>query len=128
MKNKLILLTVIIALFAGCRSETDVIPVDTWSKSCIQLAPYQDGYRLTGMCCAYAQVPRVTLVKNGVFSVNGTYHSFTGAGFDSTPMQFMGYLSPDGKLLTIRYTVNANSVTIVLSPGAATVLCYCGCD
>lgn len=128
MKNRLILLTAIVIIFAGCHSETNVLPADIWSRNCIQLAPDQDGYRLTGMCCAYALIPKITLTKNGVFSVNGTYHTFTGAGFDSRPLAVEGYLSPDGKVLTIKYTVNSNSVTLLLSPGMATVSCYCGCD
>lgn len=128
MKKYLILLAVIFVCFLGCRSEMDLLPATAWSAGCIQLAPNEDGYRLSGMCCAYAQIPKVTLTRNRTFSVIGSYYAFTGAGYNSMPLEITGYLSPDGKTLTIDYLLNSVPVTYTLSLGYATVLCYCTCN
>ncbi len=128
MKKILVLCLSILVNTFGCHSETNVLPANTWSNGCMQLAPELEGYRLTGVCCEYVQMPKVALRGNNTFSVEGSYHSFTGAGFSNTPVQLTGYLSSDGNTLRIDYTINAHPVSYTLKLGPATASCTCGCD
>lgn len=128
MKKILILNVFILTLSFGCRSETNVLPANTWSNGCIQLAPNPEGYRLTGECCAYVQMPKVALLANNTFLVEGSYHSFTGAGFSNIPIQVTGSLSPDGNMLAIKYGQGAGFASHTLKLGPVTIACNCYCD
>jgi hypothetical protein len=115
------------ACLLGCRSE-DPLPVSIWSQNCVQLSPAPDGYRLSGLCCAYVILPRLTLRANQSFAVDAQYFAFTGAGYAGLPIQVNGNLSADGRLLTINYTIAGSVTSYRLEPGEATTFCYCGCN
>ncbi|OIN55908.1 hypothetical protein [Arsenicibacter rosenii] len=123
-----VLLITALAGLTGCHTK-DPLPADTWSEDCVQLSPVQGGYKLSGLCCAYLNLPVLNLSKGGTFTVNGTYFTFTGAGFAPIATVVDGKLSDNGKQLTIAYTVNQIAETHVLKPGVATATCdYCKCD
>lgn len=128
MKKNLAFCLLIVVIGFSCGSETNVLPANTWSNGCIQLAPDPEGYRLTGVCCEYVQIPKIALLGNNTFSTEGSYHSFTGAGYSNTPIQVTGYLFPDGNTLMINYGLNASSASYVLKLGPSTVTCDCYCD
>ncbi|QDK81582.1 hypothetical protein EXU85_24410 [Spirosoma sp. KCTC 42546] len=88
----------------------------------------QGAYRLTGLCCEYIILPEIKLDNNRAFSTQGTYFTFTGAGFASIPITISGQVSLNGNLLTIRYSVNSTLATYSLRPGKATMAYLCGCD
>jgi len=111
----------------GCSSK-DPLPISTWSAGCVGFAPYQEGYRLDGICCAYIVLPKVKLDKSHTFTVKADYYTFTGASYVPIPTVVKGQLSSDGKVLTITYSINALASTHRLQPGAVTTFCYCACD
>jgi hypothetical protein len=113
-------------LLSGCQSR--VAPSDVWAEGCIELVPHQGGYLLRGVCCEYVLLPDLKTIRQGSFTAKGTYHSYTGAGFSSTPTEVRGVLSSGGKLLTVAYTVHSQQSRYQLKPGRATVICDCGCD
>lgn len=126
-KNGLFLLAVAIALTA-CRSKNEVLPSQIWSENCVELTPEQDGYRLSGECCEYAVLPALKINKKGAFSVEGTHHSFIGAGYNTIPIRVRGQVAEDKSTLTLRYSVNTLSKTYTFKPGPATIKCDCYCD
>lgn len=126
-KNGLLLLVVATALTA-CTSKNEVLPAQIWSENCAQLTPEQSGYRLSGECCEYVMLPELKINKKGAFSVEGTYHSFIGAGYNTIPIRAVGQVAEDKSTLTLRYTVNSVSKTYTFKPGAATKQCQCYCD
>lgn len=103
--------------------------MDTWSEDCIQLATDPQGFRLSGLCCAYIILPKIELNKKRQFSVKADFYTFTGAGFASVPTTVNGELASDGNTLTINYSTNLTVTTHQLQPGAMTrtVGCGCGC-
>ena len=109
-------------------SPKDPLPIDIWSKGCIQLAPDSVGFRLSGMCCAYLILPPLSFDSNHQFSLKGEYFAFTGAGYASQSIRVNGELSPDGQTLTISYLTGTALTTHQLKPGAATMFCFCGCN
>ncbi len=128
MKTRLVILLLLMTLVLGCKSGTDVLPSEIWSSGCVQLAPYQGGYQLTGICCTYVLLPPLKLTRQGSFTVAGSYHSFTGAGFSNVPISITGNLSSDKTTLTVRYSTGTVPEVYILKPGPATVICSCGCD
>ncbi len=112
----------------SCSPKTEPLPVDSWVGGCIELAPYEGAYRLTGICCEYIVLPEIKLDNNRSFAVKGTYFTFTGAGFANIPILIRGQLAPDGSTLTISYSVNSVLATYTLRPGKATAVCFCACD
>lgn len=128
MKNLLALILLSAVLLMGCQSKSDVLPTDVWSQGCAQLAPNKGGYLLSGICCTYVLFPLIKLTHTGSFAVDGSYHSFTGAGVSDVPTRIMGQVAPDRSTLTLQYTVNGAVSTFILRPGYATSFCYCGCD
>ncbi|GAB4051819.1 hypothetical protein [Spirosoma litoris] len=128
MKTNLLAYFFIWTVALGCSPKTDPLPVDTWADGCIELAPYQGAYRLTGVCCEYITLPDIKLDSKGAFATKGTYSTFTGAGFADSPILIQGQLAPNGAALTISYTVNATLATYTLKPGKRTMACLCGCD
>ncbi|CCH54001.1 hypothetical protein BN8_03138 [Fibrisoma limi BUZ 3] len=123
-----LLLIVYCAFIVGCSSRTEVLPADTWSEGCVELAPYQNGYRLNGMCCSYILMPTLRIDRNQTFTVKASYYTFNGAGFIDIPTNVRGELSPNRRTLTLRYTVNGSTTTHTLEPGRARMYCLCGCD
>lgn len=105
----------------------DPLPTNTWSQGCAQLTPDSQGYRLSGMCCAYLTLPQLELNKNRQFSVKANLFTFTGAGFASVPITVNGELSSDESTLTISYSTNSMTTTYQLRPGIAKIACDCGC-
>ncbi|WP_461068703.1 hypothetical protein [Spirosoma horti] len=101
--------------------------MDTWSQGSIQLAPDPQGFRLSGLCCAYVILPKIELSKKKQFSVKADFFTFNGAGFASVPAIVKGELSNDGNTLTISYSMNSVVTTYALRPGPATVASTCGC-
>lgn len=126
-KSSSILLFILWVSLLSC-SPKDPLPIDTWSKGCIQLAPDPQGFRLSGMCCEYIILPQLKLDKNQRFSLKAEYFTFTGAGFANQPIIVNGGLSGDGQKLTISYPTGTTVTTHELRPGAATMYCLCGCD
>ena len=113
-------------LLIGCSSK-DPLPVNTWSEGCVELTPSKDGYRISGICCAYVSLPGIIL--NGhAFTVKADYYTFNGASFVPIPIVVNGKLSSNGKVLVITYSVHSTTTTHTLRPGNATSFCYCGCD
>lgn len=104
------------------------LEIDTWADGCVQLAPDSSGYQLNGMCCAYLIIPKIKLNENRQFSTNANYYAFTGAGFAPNPTEIAGQLSPDGRMLTITYSVGSTTRTLRMRPGPATVTCDCFCN
>jgi hypothetical protein len=128
MKQNLLFLIIITVMMIECRSNTDVLPTGVWSAGCVELAPYQGSYRLSGMCCAYLLIPKIELNQARSFTVTGSYHAFTGAGFSNVPILITGQLSSNGNELTIGYSLNSSPVTYRLTSGPAKLACFCGCD
>lgn len=121
-----ILFFILWVALASCNPK-DPLPIDTWSKGSVQLAPDPQGFRLSGLCCAYVILPKVELNKKKQFSVKADFYTFTGAGFASVPAIVKGGLSNDGNILTISYSTNSVVTTYELQPGAATTAPTCGC-
>ena len=109
---------IIIVAFSRCSSK-EPLPTDVWSSACVQLAPYMDVYRLTGICCSYIEFPKLELRKDRTFSSKATAYNFNGGGYTPVPTIVSGQLSSDRSALVI------NSYT--LKPGYATASCYCAC-
>jgi hypothetical protein len=128
MKKNVGLWWLIVIILSSCNSKTDVLPTEIWSAGCVELAPNQGEYRLSGMCCAYVLFPELKLTRKGSFKVNGTYHAYTGAGYSSIPIEIDGTLSSNRETLTLRYSVNSDPKIHQLQPGPALVSCYCACD
>ncbi|WP_147368023.1 hypothetical protein [Fibrisoma montanum] len=128
MKPIVLFLLACCTFAVGCSSQTEVLPTDTWSDGCVELAPYQNGYRLNGICCSYILMPSLRIDRNQTFAVKASYYTFNGAGFIDMPADVRGELSPDGRTLTLRYTVNGSTTTHTLEPGSARMACLCGCD
>ncbi|GAB4016266.1 hypothetical protein [Spirosoma koreense] len=128
MRTVLRLLCIIWALAFSCSPKSDPLPADRWAEGCIQLAPYEGAYRLSGMCCSYVSIPEIKLDPNRTFVSKGTFSTFTGAGFADFPATVSGQLSADGTTLTISYYVNSFQTTYTLRAGQAAVACLCGCD
>lgn len=103
------------------------LPVDTWSKGCVQLVPDPRGFRLRGMCCEYIILPQLKLDRNQQFSVKAKYFTSTGAGFASQLITVNGKLSGDRQTLTLSYSTGGTVTTHELIPGAPTPYCLCGC-
>ena len=123
---KSILLFSLWILLTSCNPK-DPLPTTTWSEGSVQLAPDSDGFRLSGLCCAYAILPKIELNRKQKFSVKSDYYVFTGAGFSSVPIQIDGELSSDGRILTISYPRGSSVTTHRLQPGVATSQSNCGC-
>ncbi|WP_461128372.1 hypothetical protein [Spirosoma aerophilum] len=128
---KLFIISVVFALtLSTCRSKPDIIPNTIWSSGCIELRPEQGLYQLDGMCCAYVLMPPVDLSISHSMAVPGSYHSFTGAGFDSTAIEVFLQVSTNPQRVFLSYTL-PNQFTAqnwVLAPGPAKLACQCGCD
>lgn len=128
MKKIVVLLCALACVVSGCRSGTDLLlPMEIWSDGCVQLAPNKGAYRLSGMCCEYVSILEIQLARDGSFRVEGTYHSFTGAGFSSIPVRITGNLSQDKTTLTVNYP-GAPPGGYTLKPGPAKLACDCYCD
>lgn len=127
VKSSARLLLVVWVCLLGCRPE-DPPSIDTWSQNCVQLSPDPEGYRITGLCCAYIILPRFTLRANRPFSVDAQYVTSTGAGYTGIPTRVNGQLSADGRVLMISYTIGGTTTIYRLEPGQATMFCYCACD
>ncbi|WP_381528686.1 hypothetical protein [Spirosoma soli] len=127
-KLRPILLGILWVCLLSCQPKEEPLPVSVWSQACVELAPYQQGYRLSGICCEYIILPQLRLDRNKQFSVKAEYFTFTGAGFAGRPISVNGNLSANGQVLTISYSTGATVTTHELKPGAATAFCYCGCD
>ncbi|RZK35919.1 MAG: hypothetical protein EOO61_11170 [Hymenobacter sp.] len=126
IKFKSILLFSLWIVLTGCNPK-DPLPTNVWSEGSVQLSPDSEGFRLSGLCCAYAILPKIELNRKQKFSVKSDYYVFTGAGFSSVPTQIEGELSSDGRTLTISYSTGSSVTTHRLQPGAATISSNCGC-
>ncbi len=126
MKNLSLFLWLPFILFSGCKSQ-DPLPAEVWSSDCVELAPFEGAYRLTGVCCEYVLLPAIETNKKRSFKVKGSYHSFTGAGYTDIPIEIMGNLAPNDTTLTLRYSVNSQESVFVLNPGKAEMKCQCFC-
>lgn len=125
-KSSSLLFFVLWISLASCNPK-DPLPMDTWSQGSVQLAPDPQGFRLSGLCCAYVILPKIELNKKKQFSVKADFFTFTGASFASVPAIVKGELSNDGNTLMISYTTNSIVTTYELRPGAATAGSTCGC-
>ena len=105
-----------------------LLPSDTWSQDCVELAPYQGTDRLTGLCCTSITFPQIDLGKNRFFLVIATYYTFNGTGLINFPLVVNGELSAGGKVLTLSYWINGALTTHVLKRGKAVGSCHCVCD
>lgn len=103
------------------------LPVDTWAVGAAQLSPDPDGFRLTGLCCAYLIIPQIALDQNRQFTIKASYHAYTGAGYSSIPATASGQLSTDGMILTLTYSVGSDVRTLQMRPGSATIAIDCAC-
>jgi hypothetical protein len=128
MKTVSLLIFIACAFGFGCSSKTEPLPTDTWSQGCIELAPYQGTYKLSGLCCTSINFPQLRLDKNRAFSVKGTYYTFNGAGIINFPLVVNGQLSPDASTLSLSYSINSTLTTHTLKPGDAIVSCDCSCN
>jgi hypothetical protein len=128
--KRFIFSVVCVFILSTCQSKPDVVPNMVWSSGCIELSPEQGLYRLDGMCCAYVLMPPVDLTVSHAFAVSGSYHSFTGAGFDSTEITVYGQVLTGQKTLFLSYTLPGQSPAQnwLLQPGPAKLACQCGCD
>ncbi|GHB58947.1 hypothetical protein [Persicitalea jodogahamensis] len=113
-------------LILGCKSK-DPLPAEVWSSDCVELAPFEGAYRLTGVCCEYVLLPAIETNKKRTFKVKGSYHSFTGAGYTDIPIEITGNLAPNDTTLTLKYAVNSQENVFVLNPGSAEMKCQCFC-
>lgn len=127
MKKRLFFLWLPAVTLSSCKSK-DPLPAEIWSLGCVELAPFEGAFRLTGLCCEYVLLPAIKINKERSFKVKGSYHSFTGAGFSNIPVEVSGDLSPNSKVLILRYSVNAQSSLFVLKPGKAEKKRQCFCD
>lgn len=128
VKSSARLLLVLWVCLVGCRQE-EPTAIDTWAQNCVQLSPDPEGYRLTGLCCAYIIIPRLTLRTNQPVSVDAQYVTSTGAGYTRLPIRVNGQLSADGRVLAINYTIDGTTTSYRLEPGIATMYCHCApCD
>lgn len=129
MKVSFFIFGIILILVSGCRSDDNMLPVGVWSEGCRQLSPDKDGYRIDGLCCEDLVIPKLRLGKNGKFTTNGIYNTFTGAGYYQRPVKVSGILSADGKILKLGFTTElADSQEFTFTQGAADKICECFCD
>lgn len=126
MRNIALYIWIAIFALSSCKSKNP-LPTETWSSGCVELAPFEGAYRLTGVCCEFVLLPIIKINEERAFKVKGSYHSFTGAGFSNIPIEISGDLSPDNKTLTLRYSVNTQENQFVLKPGKAIIMCDCVC-
>ncbi|WP_439583457.1 hypothetical protein [Dyadobacter bucti] len=116
-------------MLAGCRVKDKVLPLDVWSQDCVELAPHENGYRLSGMCCSHLTLPQLNVNKKGIFITDGVYSSFTGAGFADTTLRVTGHMSEADSVLTIAYALDTLSIQkFRLKPGPRKKVCECFCD
>ncbi|KAA9349245.1 hypothetical protein [Larkinella humicola] len=127
MKKRLTFWWLGLLTLSSCHSRTEILPSEAWSEGCVELAPYQEGYRLSGMCCAYLLFPMVTQAQNGTFKVNGSYYSFSGVAYESVPAEVSGVYSSKDGILTLTYSAGTQSKIHKLKQGHAQMSCYCGC-
>ena len=131
-KTALLLFCINWVVFSGCSSKTEPrtepLPSLTWAQGCVELAPDQGTYRLTGLCCTSISFPSINLNKNRTFSVTATYFTFNGAGFINFPVVVNGDLSPDESTLILNYSINSTLTSHTLKLGQPKVSCDCGCD
>ena len=127
MKAFVLTFSILLAVLS-CNRETEPLPAESWSTGCVELSPHNTEYRLSGMCCAYMILPLLRLNGNQAFSVEGRYNVFTGAGYAETPVRVNGRYVRSAKTLILDYKLNGQVITHTLTPGRATVACYCGCD
>ena len=128
MKRLYLILLAIILCLNSCKSKNEISPEEVWSSGCGTFAAYQNGYKLSGLCCAYITIPKLRLYKKKSFSTDAEFYAYTGAGFSSQPIKISGNLSKDGKTLILHYTVNGTASSMELISGAAKMICDCYCD
>ncbi|RRB14045.1 hypothetical protein [Larkinella knui] len=127
MKKKLTFWVLGVLILSSCHSRTEILPSEAWSEGCVELAAYQKGYRLSGICCAYLLFPMIKQGQNGTFKVKGSYHFFTGVGYESIPTEVVGVFSSPDTTLTLNYSTGTQSKIYRLKPGHAQMACNCGC-
>lgn len=129
MKVSFFIFGIILILVSGCKSDDKMLPVEVWSEGCKQLSEYGDGYKVEGLCCEDLVIPKLRLGKNGKFTTNGIYNTFTGAGYQQWTVKVSGNLSSDGKILKLGFTTElAYTQEFTFSQGAADKICECFCD
>jgi hypothetical protein len=128
MKGLYFFFVAILLCFNSCKSKDAINPKETWTYGCGSFEVYQDGYKLSGLCCSYITIPKLKLYKEKSFSADAEFYAYTGAGYGSQPIEISGYLSKDGKILSLHYTVNGTASSIELISGAARMICDCYCD
>jgi len=126
--KSIILLFVCAFVAVGCKSDKDISPGEVWSAGCVTFGSDDKGYKLSGICCAYVIVPKISIKSNNSFSSSATYYTFTGAGFQELPVTIHGKLSEDRKSLDLSYEVDGKIITFELSAGGPNMACLCGCD
>jgi hypothetical protein len=113
-------------MLAGCRVKDKVLPLDIWSQDCVELAPYEEGYRLSGMCCSHLTLPQLSVNKKGIFITEGVYSSY---GIADTTIRVTGHISDADSLLTIAYSLDTlNIQKFRLKPGPRKKNCQCFCE
>ena len=115
-------------VFLSTCSFGQLLPTDTWSQDCVELAPYQGTYKLSGLCCTSITLPQIDLDKTRFFLIIAMYYTFNGAGIINFPIAVNGELSLDRKTLILNYSINSILYTHILKPGKATTSCDCVCD
>ncbi|SFE41715.1 hypothetical protein SAMN05216167_113146 [Spirosoma endophyticum] len=122
MRTTSLFVALVSIVLSSC-SPKEPLP-EVWSQSCVQLAPYQGIYRLTGMCCSTLDVPRIDVQSDLTFSTVGNLYTNRFADTAGRPILVTGNLSPDRSTLTIHYLTQSYT----LKPGYATASCYCVCQ
>lgn len=112
----------------GCKSDREIPPKGTWSEGCAVFSSFEDGYKLSGLCCEYLVFPKIKLKSNNSFTASASYHSFTGAGFSDVPVTVKGKLSKDEKTLGLSYEISGIAKSYSLKSDARIMYCSCYCD
>lgn len=115
-------------LLSGCKQDHDISPSEEWSAGCVTFAADGQNYRLSGMCCAYVIVSKIKLKGNSTFSSAAKYYTYTGAGYERSPVTLEGKLSDNRDTLQLSYTLLGKTNTFVLKAGKTTMACLCACD
>lgn len=129
MKYISLILLSLILIGGSCKNkEPERVPVEYWSTGCVEFAPENGGYKLSGMCCMWLELGVKEFRKGTTRAIKGTYHSFTGAGWAEFPAEATMKVSEAGDKVTIILPTTGPDQVYELTPGRAKTRCDCFCD
>ncbi|TLV02287.1 hypothetical protein [Dyadobacter luticola] len=122
------LIFIITILLSACTDGDKIAPTTIWSAGCGTLAPKNGAYQFSGTCCEYTDLPNLSFRQGKTVTVDGTYHSFTGAGFTNEPVKITMIVSPDGNKLKLSFIAYGTLHEYDMVPGGAKMVCDCLCE